>query len=217
MKKKLKYGLVLILVIVMIFGYRLFLFYQSDDTTINLDHGIVIEKIQSYDGPFVEDGSDKDVNNVWSLVIKNTGNEDIEYLKINAIKNETIATFEVTCLCAGAQLIVLEKDGQKYDSSKNVDSYTIENIAFYQQERSLYTDIFELSASANILCLKNKSDKDISNTIYVYYKIKDDNIFKGGITYRVAFQDGIKAGEEKKVQSIHYNSETSEIMNLTYQ
>ena len=50
----------------------------------------------------------------------------------------------------------------------------------------------------------------------VYYKNVEDDIYHGGITYRVKFSGGIKAGEIKQIQSKHYSSKNSEILNLTY-
>ena len=77
--------------------------------------------------------------------------------------------------------------------------------------------IFKIMAQDNWIKLENISNQDIKSDIYVYFKNYEDQIYQGGITYRVKFAGGIKAGEKVEVQSQHYSSKKSKILYLTYQ
>ncbi|MEE1327426.1 MAG: hypothetical protein UHS47_02670, partial [Oscillospiraceae bacterium] len=43
---------------------------------------LVIEQVNSYDGLFFEDGSDREVSNVTAIVLANKGNSCMEYVNI---------------------------------------------------------------------------------------------------------------------------------------
>ena len=47
--------------------------YQIPNTSL------VIQKVRSYDGVFIEDGSDKTVSGISAIVVENVGDEYIEY------------------------------------------------------------------------------------------------------------------------------------------
>lgn len=103
----------------------------------------------------------------------------------------------------------LPNNGEEY-------KYSVENLAYFNSSLSLHLDDFKISTKDNWIQLENISEQDITNDIYVYYKNVEDDIYHGGITYRVKFSGGIKAGEIKQIQSKHYSSKNSEILNLTY-
>lgn len=191
---------------------------KTEDTAIYLKDGISIEKVDAYDGPFREDGTDRAVEDVWQLTVLNTSQQDIEYLKITARDGDgnTLGEFEITTLTSQSTVQVLESSAAQLPGNQTC-TYTIENLAYLKQERSLYTDIFKLSVADQWIRLENHSEEDITNDIYVYYKVVEDGVLMGGITYRAKFAGGLKAGESREVQTQHFDPDTCEIMYLTYQ
>ena len=87
---------------------------DEDNRESSLGNGIYIVSSEPYTGPFWEDGSDTAVEDIWSLKIVNSSDEDIEYLKIHAVTAEAEGNFEVTVLPAGGELIVLESSAAAY-------------------------------------------------------------------------------------------------------
>lgn len=189
------------------------------ETAIYLRDGISIETVTPYTGPFWEDGTDRAVEDVWQLTVLNTSEKDIQYLKLTAWSQEgtALGEFEVTTLTSGSTVRVLEAAATQLPDGYETCTYTIDNLAYLQQERSLHTEIFTLSVADQWIKLENHSQEDITNDIYVYYKVVEDDVLMGGITYRAKLAGGLEAGEVQQVQTQHFDPDTCEIMYLTYQ
>lgn len=183
----------------------------------SLGDEIFVEESYSYDGNFVEDGSDKEVSNVWTLKVSNYSNQDIQFLRIKAQKDNDVGVFDITTLKANSSVIVMESNALECPSNSEDYQYDVENLAYFQTEISLHSDIFKVMAKDNWIKLENISTQDINSDIYVYFKNYEDDIYQGGITYRVKFAGGIKAGATVEMQSQHYSSKKSKILYLTYQ
>lgn len=183
----------------------------------SLGDEIFVEESYSYDGNFVEDGSNKEVSNVWTLKVSNYSNQDIQFIRIKAQKDNDVGVFDITTLKANSSVIVMESNALECPSNSEDYQYDIENLAYFQTEISLHSDIFKVMAKDNWIKLENISTQDINSDIYVYFKNYEDDIYQGGITYRVKFAGGIKAGATVEMQSQHYSSKKSKILYLTYQ
>lgn len=183
----------------------------------SLGDEIFVEESYNYDGNFVEDGSDKEVSNVWTLKVSNYSNQDIQFLRIKAQKDNDVGVFDITTLKANSSVIVMESNALECPNNSEDYQYDIENLAYFQTEISLHSDIFKVMAKDNWIKLENISTQDINSDIYVYFKNYEDDIYQGGITYRVKFAGGIKAGATVEMQSQHYSSKKSKILYLTYQ
>lgn len=189
---------------------------DEDNRESSLGNGIYIVSSEPYTGPFWEDGSDAAVEDIWSLKIVNSSDEDIEYLKIHAATAEAEGNFEVTVLPAGGELIVLESSAAAYPQDAEDARYDAENLAFFQEERSILPEQLTLYGQDNWIKAENISGEDIAGDICVYYKNLEDGIFQGGITYRAVFPGGMAAGEAEEQEVLHYMKDTSQIMYVTY-
>ncbi len=200
---------------------------KSKPFRADLGNGLMIQEASSFTGTYVEDGSDHSVSNVWELMVTNTGNQDIQFLRIQAQGPGETVTFDITTLTAGSTVKVQAKEAARYPSDEKKWGYTVENLAYFQEPRSLYKDLLTISVSDHTIQLENVSDTDLTKDIYVYYKNTDtreaakgdDNehqtVFNGGITYRVKFAGGLASGETAQVQTQHYNEQSSRIMYVT--
>lgn len=189
---------------------------DEDNRESSLGNGIYVVSSEPYTGPFWEDGSDTAVEDIWSLKIVNSSDEDIEYLKIHAATAEAEGNFEVTVLPAGGELIVLESSAAAYPQDAEDARYDAENLAFFQEERSILPEQLTLYGQDNWIKAENISGEDIAGDICVYYKNLEDGIFQGGITYRAVFPGGMAAGEAEEQEVLHYMKDTSQIMYVTY-
>lgn len=217
-KKKIMMIVVLIITLVLV----VVMVNKNDKTEdkkylFSLDDEIFVEESYGYTGNFVEDGSDKEVENVWTLKVSNYSDEDIQFLRIKGQKDNEIGVFDITTLKANSSVIVMESNALECPKDSEEFYYEVENIAYFQTEVSLHSDVFKIMAKDNWIKLENISNQDISSDIYVYFKNYEDDLYHGGITYRVKFSNGIKAGQSLEVQSQHYLSKKSKILYLTYQ
>lgn len=225
MKKKRKKFIVLscIILAAVIVAVSLIYIRQKEEKSSNNDKrwslgdGIYIVSTDSYSGPYMEDGSDEKVQNIWQIEVVNESSEDIQYMEISASCGEKTAKFQLTTLLAGSTVKVLESTRMEYPDQEKDWNYKVETTAKFTQEPSMHSDILNVYAKDNWIKIENKSDQDLTQDIYVYYKNMDGDAFDGGITYRIRFEGGLAPGESAEKQVTHYESEKSQIVYLTCQ
>ena len=169
----------------------------------------------AFDGKYVEDGSDADVKGVAAIKIKNNTANAYELMKIEVEAGGNIYNFFVTALMPGMTLTVLEKDKKPVSGDISKKSFTIIESCGYRTEPSLYKDKFSFECFDGIMNLKNISDRDFENDVYVYYKNRDASGCLGGITYRINFGP-MKKGALSQHPSAHLSKDSSEVLFITY-
>lgn len=189
---------------------------QPVDYVCDLGAGIMIRSVDSYTGAFLEDGSDREVENVWQLTVENVSEKNIQLLTITAQGKTETARFQITTLEAGSTVTVLESAALPCPENAEETAYKIEDLAYLEDELSIFPEQFTVSAKDGWIQVENIGEEDITEDIYVYYKNFEDGVFRGGITYRVRFEGGIPAGESREEQTQHYSPEKSRILYLTY-
>lgn len=190
---------------------------KKDKNENSLGNGIYIEASEPYTGIFWEDGSDSEVEDVWSLKVVNSSDKDIQYLRIHAATGNAEGDFEITTLPAGGEIIVLENSAAAYPQDADNARYESVNLAFFQEELSILPDSLTLYGQDNWIKAENISGENIDKDIYVYYKNIKDGVLQGGITYRAVFPGGIPAGESAEQEVVHYMKDTSQVMYVTYE
>lgn len=183
----------------------------------NLGNGIYIESSEAYTGEFWEDGTDRDVENVWKLTVLNSSDKDIQLLKIHADAGDTQGEFEISTLTAGGRVEVLESSARSFPQEVQTVQYAEENLAFFETELSICQDMISLYAQDEWIKVENITDQDIDKDIFVYYKNEKDGVFQGGITYRARFPGGAAAGQSVEQQVSHYRSDISKIMYVAWE
>ena len=130
-------GMVLLVLLLVIVIYKLGGIQEEDEDNYrtNLGSGIVIQAVSQYSGDFVEDGSDREVKNVWSLTVDNMSDQDIQYLRIKAEHGKDTAYFDITTLTAGSTVRVLESSATEIPDWEEDCVYSIENLALFDKER----------------------------------------------------------------------------------
>lgn len=171
---------------------------------------LTIQNITSYDGVFLEDGSDSDVSGIASMVLKNSGSSNVEYANITLNCNGTQLTFEVSDITAGSSVVVQEANKAAYTAGTYTDcSADVAEI-----------DGFEMSSDK----VKVEENEDGSLTVVnltgeeipcvrVFYKfyMDDENAYVGGITY-TAKMTNLEANGSQKVTPSHYSAGYSKVV-----
>ena len=170
--------------------------------------GMTIKNIGQYTGSFVEDGSDKSVSNVLSIVVTNTSGKDLQYGEIKLKAGSKTATFKLTNIPSGKSVLALETSGMKYSSGTN---YTYAEATYAQTNMSMNSSKVSVSTADSKVTIKNISGKNLG-TVYVYYKNLDKSgAYLGGITYRVKFEN-VKSGDTLTQSTKHFSKSNSKII-----
>ena len=185
------------------------------DVSIELGSGLQIKNVGSYAGIFMEDGTDEIVSGVLMLVVTNNSEDDIQYAEITIPVSDGEANFSLSTLPAGETVVLLEKNRMAYSAAEAYTGAAMKNVALFSEPVSLCEDQLELQILNGAINVTNISGEDIAGDIVVYYKNSADDIYYGGITYRVRIEGGLKAGEVRQIMASHFSGSGSTIMFAT--
>lgn len=171
---------------------------------------LTVQNISSYDGIFLEDGSDGEVTGVAAMVVENTGDTNVEYAAITISCNGETLEFDVSDLPAGATVVVQEKNKTPYQSGTYTDCSAVvaEMGDFEMSEDQVKVEETESGS----LLVTNLTDEEIP-CVRIFYKfyMADEETYVGGITY-TAKLTGLSAGASQTVTPSHYAAGNSRIM-----
>lgn len=183
----------------------------SLDQPIDLGGGVYLEQVKSYTGTYMEDGSDQVVSDVMMILVNNMSGSDIQLMNIELTYPEGTFYFQLTNLATGGKAVLLEKNRAPMPRSTPTNAVAT-NTALFKTPMTADFERFEISGADGVLNVKNISGGDITGNIYVYYKYKIQDLFYGGITFRVQIEGGLKDGEIRQIMTNHYNPENCEIV-----
>lgn len=178
---------------------------------INLGYGVYLEQVRGYTGIYMEDGSDQVVSDVMMIRICNTGEDDIQLMNIEVGYPEETYNFTVTNLPAGAAAVLLELDRASMPEGNPI-SAVANNVVLFSEGMEADFSVYEISGMDGALNVKNISGTDISGDVYVYYKYKIQDVYYGGITFRVKVEGGLAAGEIRQIMTSHFNPDNCEVI-----
>lgn len=171
---------------------------------------LVIEQVNSYDGLFFEDGSDREVSNVTAIVLANKGNSCIEYVNITMKCGDTRLRFVGSTLDAGARMIILEADAKTFQNGAYSDCTaefsTVDNLVMSSAQ--IYVE--ENGKGGLLVTNLTKEDIPCVRIFYKYY-MNDVEVYVGGITYTAKLVD-LKAGKSIVVTPSHYYAGFSNVL-----
>lgn len=183
----------------------------SEDGSVVLEEGkLSFSSCGRYSGAFVEDGSDRYVENVAAILVTNRTEEYLTYAALEFEINGVAASFVLTGLPAGASAWVLEYSAMEIGAGAKfvaLDSV----MQFIPQEPM---DALEVVLKDGLLSARNLTDRDYIDG-YIYYKqLHTDGNYLGGITYRTAIGD-LPAGQTIEVTAGHAKGEGCTVVRIT--
>lgn len=188
------------------------------DTQLAQPEGTLeITALGRYTGAFVEDGKNEDVTDVLALIVKNTGEDWLEYAQITLDCGGTAtATFSLSALPAGSSALVMETNRLTYAAGTAYTVTKAPSCAALTSAVMDFSQTFALYPDDGVINIKNISDRDISSDVCVYYKNFRYGLYMGGICYRARVEGGIAAGEIAQSIQTHYSNDDSVILYMTY-
>lgn len=174
--------------------------------SIALNEALFITGAGNYTGIYMEDGSDEPVTGVLKIQLTNLYEEPIQYARITMDVDGEEALFTVTALPAGATAVLVEQNRMEYREDVDYMSLSAkcENLALFDKELSLHEDKLKIQTLDGALNVTNVSGADITDTIVLCYKGWQNEMYYGGIAYRIKLEGGLKAGELRQIMAAHY-------------
>lgn len=188
---------------------------QQEELSVSLGHGLFLTEVSSYTGPFVEDGSDEIVAGVLAIKVANRGENAIEYCQIALPVTEGTASFSLSGLMPGQTALLLEQNRLPWRSSEQYDHPLVSNTAYYNRPLSLHREQLSLQLLDGGINVTNISGTPIVGDIVIYYKNKQQDLFYGGITYRLRISSGLNADATCQLLSQHLHKDSTEILFIT--
>lgn len=171
---------------------------------------LTVQKISSYDGRFLEDGSDTEVQGIAAMLVQNTGEKNIEYADITVHCDGQPMNFVLSDLPAGASAVVQEKNKAPYKDGVFADFSAVEAPVDGFEMSGQEVEIEETENGA--LKITNLTDAEIP-CVRIFYKfyMEEENTYVGGITYMSKVTD-LEAGASRTVTPSHYSAGNSRVL-----
>ena len=167
-------------------------------------------RLGSYEGPFLEDGSNRNVFNITMLEIRNTGKYMVRDAGICLTDGNKSFHFRVSFLPPGATVLALDLGGRSGD---------LASISFVSGYQTVIKDknfgLFGLEiqdVEMGKTLITNCTEKDISNLV-IYYKpiTGTGDCFVGGVAYSYQIEN-IASGETIVLNLPYYAMGSSKIV-----
>lgn len=175
------------------------------------DTTLVVERIVSYDGHYVEDGSEDPVTGIAALYLHNSGSTMVAACRVIVQLEMGLYRFEATCIPPGATVLVQEKDRKPY---RDIGIYTVGGSISKGVKTDLNGDIICTQDFMAGLRLYNVSDADYEAVCISHKNFSpEENIYIGGITY-VTYAHSLERGAHCDIWPVHF-AEQSKIVCIT--
>jgi len=189
---------------------------EEPQTFITLPYAVpgtdlLVEKISYYEGPFLEDGTDREVVDIPALHIYNTGNDKILRTCITLHMSDSVYVFYGEHLLPGATTVLLEKDAKCYRKG-DISSCT----GWQEKERDDSLEGVQITeVNMGTLAVTNLTEKKLNN-LCLYYKswLSPPDVYMGGITYRIHIPE-ILPGQTEYLYPYHYAAGYTKVVSVT--
>ena len=171
---------------------------------------LVVSSIISYEGIYLEDGSDEKIAGVAAILVTNEGKTAIEYTSITLMHKDNTLLFEASVIPAGASVVIQEKNRQDLPECK------FSSCTAVAAELPTYSQFGEnvkvIENGDGSLTVQNLTDQEIP-CVRVFYKfyMREENTYVGGITYNAKVVN-LKPNESQVITPSHYAEGYSQVV-----
>jgi hypothetical protein len=165
--------------------------------------GLILEQVAPYDGIYVEDGSNSEIQGVAMILLRNFGKHDIELATITLSYGKFTREFVVSSLPAGMSVVVQEKNRNPMGTGKLTGC----SVSVIESNRDSALSDYDISVTEmndNAIVIENLTRRDFPSVrLYYKYFMEDQQLLVGGITFTVNVTD-LKAGQSVTIKPSHY-------------
>lgn len=171
---------------------------------------LVISKIDSYNGIFLEDGSDRSVSGICTLVLSNIGTTDVEYADISIQQGSRSLLFKTTVLRAGCTVVVQEANAAAYaEGAYTGCTADVAEVAKLEMSADKVQILENTDGSLTVTNLTNQA----IGGIRIFYKfcLTKGSVYVGGITYTAKVENLAPGGTQTVIPN-HFSYGSSEVV-----
>lgn len=163
-----------------------------------------------YEGPFLEDGSGREVVDVTALVLHNSSQRDIKQAQVQLQRGEEILYFDVGVIPAGTSVLVPEKNASPYQEQSITAISGQEEL--WQTPALPSGSVCVEESGIGTLRITNTTDRTLLD-LTLYHKNYTEGLYVGGISYttKIAL---LRPGETVLLEPEHYASGYSRIVRI---
>lgn len=163
---------------------------------------LVARHLVCYDGPYLEDGSQEELTGVCGLLLENTANVGVEYVRVIISQGNQELVFDATYIPPKGSVMILEKNRTAY-SLDPVESCSCRTLipGDYDWEK----DQVQIQPGEGFgMVVTNLTDR-VLPYVRIFYKQHDarEDLHIGGITYSAVLPD-LMPGESRDITPYRY-------------
>ena len=185
------------------------------DDAVELEEGLLVHSFRSYTGMYMEDGSDEILPRVAMVILTNNTPDDLKYAAVTVQYPGETCEYIATNVPAGTSAVLLEQNRKLLPEEEPL-STDLSQVLFFPEPMDAHADVFEITGMSGVMNVRNISDTDISGDIYVYYKYSAQDLFYGGITFRICVPGGLGAGKVYQSVTAHFDPARCTIVDIDY-
>lgn len=169
-----------------------------------------LERLAPYQGLYVEDGTNVQVDDVAMLLVSNQGDYPVEYAQIAVQYGTDLLVFDISALPVGERLVVQEKNGKSIPAGQ---PHYAKALVVRRADMEMSRDQVQVTDNGdNTLTITNLTDATIP-AVRVFYKyfMENEDVFVGGIAFAVRVED-LEPHASVTIQPSHYTSKTGHVV-----
>lgn len=173
---------------------------------------LLAKELTSYDGPFAEDGTDREVVGAAALLVENFGKDEIMQTQICLFWGEQQLIFSGEMIPPGMTVLLLEQSATA-SLQKNFTACKGWQICSRTENR-LQKQVLVSERAMGTVIVTNATEEPLHN-ICLYYKswYSPQNILIGGITYSVSIPV-LAPGQTEYLYPPHYAIGYSKVVSV---
>lgn len=178
------------------------------------DSQLVCKQFASFNGAYVEDGSDEPVENVAAILVRNESDRYLDLANVIYELDGKRAVFRVTGLPAGKSAWVMEST--RMQATADSTFVRTEGQVSFRDDAVSSLEGLSIGSAGNMLKVTNERDKTLENVTLYYRVLHTDGNYLGGITYMVS-AGTLEPGQSAEVLAGHFKEGWTEIVRIGYQ
>lgn len=172
---------------------------------------LIAQRLSAYEGPFLEDGTDREVVDIAALHIYNPTDKEILKTSITLYWEQQPYMFYGEHIPPASTVILLEKSANPYRSDMPIACSGWQELS----EDQSVSGIVVTEISMGTVAVTNMSGKPLKN-LQLYYKtwLSPPGFYMGGIAYSTQLPE-LLPGQTENLQPYHYAKGYSKIVSIT--
>ena len=163
---------------------------------------LVAWQLMSYDGPYLEDGTEEELIGVAALVVENTGTIGIEFVQLVVSQGQRELVFNATYIPPRGTVMILEKERQSYtrETVTGCKCRTLIPGTFDWEKGNIHIE----PGNGFSMAVTNLTEETMPY-VRVFYKQHEgeSDLYVGGITFSAVIPD-LQPGETREITPYRY-------------